>query len=761
MSIDDLYNNFKIVEQEVKVTASSNSSSQNMDFVSSPSTNSTNEVQTAYGVTTASTQSSTAITQVSISSSQTSTANLSDAIVYAFLANQSNVSQLVHEDLEQIHEDDLEEMDLKWQLALLSMRAKRGPRNQDSRNKYQDSSRRTVHVEETPTKAMVAIDGVGFDWSYMAEDEVSTNMALMAFLDSEGTPQDALKINDIFDSGCSRHMTGNISYLSDFKEHDRGYVTFREGAKGGKITGKGTIRTDQLGKFNEKLDERIFVGYSTTGKAFRVYSIRSRKVEENLHITFLKNKPIIVGGGSEWLFNINALSKSLNYALVSLGTNSNDFASKGAIFDTASESNNQERPNAESSTKTVNIVGPVNTATPTYADYPNDPFMPDLEDAGSFMMLMMIEMKVLSTKTINIVGPVNTATPTYADYPNDPFMPDLEDAGSFMMLMMIEMKKQERSERVVVRNKARLVAQGHRQEEGIDYDEVFAPVAWIEAIRLFLAYASLMNFIVYQMDVKSESLYGTIEEEVYVSQPPGFVNPKFPDRVHKVEKVLYGLHQALKACYETLSTYLLDNGFRRWTIDKTLFIKKIKYDILLVQVYVDEIIFSSTKRSLSTEFEQLMHKRFQISSMDELTFFLRLQVEQRKDGIFLSQDKYVCDILKKFGFSSVKSSSTLMETHKPLSKDAAGIDVDVHLYRFQVQPKVSHMHAVKRIFRYLKGQPTLGLWYPKELPLELIAYFDNDYVSANLDRKSSIGGLKLKGYLINDGHANLVQHAGD
>ncbi|GJS66478.1 putative ribonuclease H-like domain-containing protein [Tanacetum coccineum] len=151
---------------------------------------------------------------------------------------------------------------------------------------------------------------------------------------------------------------------------------------------------------------------------------------------------------------------------------------------------------------------------------------------------------------------------------------------------------------IVVRNKARLVTHGYTQEEGIDYDE---------------------------MDVKSAFLYGTIDEEVYVCQPPGFEDPQFLDKVYKVEKALYGLHQAPRALYETLSTYLIENVFRRGTINKTLFIKKDKGDILLVQVYVDDIIFGSTKKYLCVEFEGLMYKRFQMSSMRELTFFLGLQ----------------------------------------------------------------------------------------------------------------------------------------
>nr|GEW98768.1 putative ribonuclease H-like domain-containing protein [Tanacetum cinerariifolium] len=218
-----------------------------------------------------------------------------------------------------------------------------------------------------------------------------------------------------------------------------------------------------------------------------------------------------------------------------------------------------------------------------------------------------------------------------------------------------------------------------QQEEGIDYDEVFAPVTRTEAIRLFLAYALFKDFVMYQMDMKSAFLYGKIKEEVYVCQPPGFEDPNFPNRIYKVEKALYRLPQTLRAWYETLSTYLLDSGFQRCTIDKTLFIKKEKSDILLVQVYVDDIIFGSTRKEMCTEFEQMMHKKFQMSSMGELTFFLGVQVKQKEDGIFISQDKY------------------------------------------------------------LKGQPMLGLWYPKDSPFDLVAYTISDYVGASLDRKSIAG----------------------
>ncbi|GKB37457.1 putative ribonuclease H-like domain-containing protein [Tanacetum coccineum] len=230
-------------------------------------------------------------------------------------------------------------------------------------------------------------------------------------------------------------------------------------------------------------------------------------------------------------------------------------------------------------------------------------------------------------------------------------------------------------------NEPKKISQALKDESLVDamQEEPFGK----KAIGIKWVYTNKKDEKVYQMDVKSAFLYGTIDEEVYVSQPPSFVDPKFPKKVYKVVKALYGLHQAPRAWYATLSTFLLKSGYKRGTIDKTLFIKKDKNDII-----------------------------FKMSSMGELTFFLGLQVKQKEDGIFISQDKYVAEILKKFDF---------------------------------VTPKTSHLHVVKRIFRYLKGKSKLGLWYPRVSSFDLKAYSDNDYAGANLDRKSTTRGCQFLG----------------
>nr|GEX46414.1 hypothetical protein [Tanacetum cinerariifolium] len=490
-----------------------------------------------------------------------------------------------------------------------------------------------------------------------------------------GASQDALKDQGYLDSGCSRYMTGNISYLIDFKKHDGGYVAFGGGAKGGKITRKGTIRTDQLGKLDGKSNEGIFVGYSTTSKAFRVYNIRTRKVEENLHITFLENKPMIAGGGPEGLFDIDALSKSMNYAPVSAGTNSNDFAGNGASFDAASKSDNQKRPNAKSSTKTVNTVGLVNTATPTYADYPNDLFIPDLEDVEIFDDAYDdrdegAEANYNNFETVMSVSSI-FSTRIHKDHPKEYIIREVNYA-----VQTRKMAKQNEAGLISFINKQRRT--NHKDFQNC----------------LFACFLSQME----------------------------------PKKVHALDDESW-----VEAMQEELLQFKLLNV---WTL----------VDLPL------------GKRAIRTKWVY-RNKREQRGIIFKNEARLVAQGHRQEEGI--DYDEFF-SLAARIEAISVKSASTPMETHKPLSKDAARIDVDVHLYRsmigslmyltssktdimfdvcacsrFQVQPKVSHMHAVKRIFKYLKGQPTLGLWYPKDPPLELIAYSDSDYAGVSLDRKST------------------------
>ncbi|GJT18370.1 putative ribonuclease H-like domain-containing protein [Tanacetum coccineum] len=552
---------------------------------------------------------------------------------------------------------------------------------------------------------------------------------------------------------------------------------------------------DHLGKFNGKVDEGFFVGYSLNS-----------------------SRP-------DWLFDIDALTKSINYEPIVAGAQSNSFSGTKASDNASqarketehvkdyillplwtadppysqdpksshddgskpssddgkkvdedprkdSECNDQEKEDNVNSTNNVNVASTneVNAVGgKTSIELTFDPNMPALKDYSIFDFSIndeddgaMTDMNNLDT-TVQ-VSPIST-TRIHKDHPLDQVIGDLQSATqtrkmsknleehgfvstiqqrtnhkdlqnclfacflsqeepkkviyalkdpSWIEAMQEELlqfklqevwtlvdlpngkraigskwvfrnKKDERG--IVIRNKARLVAQGYTQEEGIDYDEVFAPVARIEAIRLFLAYASFKDFVVYQMDVKSAFLYGKIKEEVYVCQPPGFEDPDFPDRVYKVEKALYGLHQAPRAWYETLSTYLLDNGFLKKGRQLTRPIHQNDKGILLtVQVYVDDIIFVATKKEL-------------------------------------------CIHLRKFRFYRSHTASTPWKTQKPLLKDEDGEEVDVHMYRsmigslmyltssrpdimfavcacarYQVNPKVSHLHAVKRIFRLISWQ---------------------------------------------------------
>ncbi|KAI3735961.1 hypothetical protein L6452_15489 [Arctium lappa] len=323
---------------------------------------------------------------------------------------------------------------------------------------------------------------------------------------------------------------------------------------------------------------------------------------------------------------------------------------------------------------------------------------------------------------------------------------------------------------VVMRNKARLVAKGYCQQEGIDYDETFAPVGRIEAIRIFLAYAAHKNFTVYQMDVKSAFLNGILHEEVYVAQPEGFIDPHYPDHVYVLDKALYGLKQAPRAWYETLTKFLLASGFKKGTVDTTLFLKRQGEDLILIQIYVDNIIFGSTNQKFCKNFSKIMETKFEMLMMGELNFFLGLQVKQLPEGIFINQAKYIKYMLRKFNMSDSSIMKTPMATGTLLDADFSGKPVDQKVYRsmigsllyltasrpdimfaicfcarYQSNPKESHFNAVKRILRYLKGTPNLGLWYPKDSRFDLTAFTDADHAGCKLDRKSTSGSCQFIG----------------
>ncbi|GJW64988.1 retrovirus-related pol polyprotein from transposon TNT 1-94 [Tanacetum coccineum] len=308
-------------------------------------------------------------------------------------------------------------------------------------------------------------------------------------------------------------------------------------------------------------------------------------------------------------------------------------------------------------------------------------------------------------------------------------------------------KNKKDEDQTVIRNKARLVAKGYAQEEGIDFEESFA-----------------------LMDVKTAFLNGPLKEEVYVAQPEGFVDPDHPEKVYLLRKALYGLKQAPRAWYDELSNFLMSKGFTKGTIDPTLF--KIKYgeDILLVQIYVDDIIFGSTNPKYSKRFEKLMHSRFEMSLMGEMKFFLGLQIHQSPKGIFINQAKYALEILKKHNMDNCHSIGTPLATKPKLDVDLSGEPVDQSDYhskigslmyltssrpdlvqavcycaRYQARPTQKHLKEVKRIFKYLKGTINMGLWYPKDFGFELIAFSDADHAGCLDTRKSTSGGIQFLG----------------
>nr|GEV60473.1 retrovirus-related Pol polyprotein from transposon TNT 1-94 [Tanacetum cinerariifolium] len=309
----------------------------------------------------------------------------------------------------------------------------------------------------------------------------------------------------------------------------------------------------------------------------------------------------------------------------------------------------------------------------------------------------------------------------------------------------------------VLKNKARLVAKGYRQEEGIDFEESFAPVAHIKAIRILIANAASKNMIIYQMDVKTAFLNGELKEEVYVSQPEGFVDPNHPTHVYHLKKAFYELKQAPRAWYDILSWFLLNNKFSKGAVDLTLFTQKTGKHILLVQIYVDDIIFASTDPKACDIFFDETSSKFEMSMMGQMSFFLCLQVSQNPGDIFINQSEFALEILKKFGMDSCDPIDTPMVDRLKLNDDPLGIlvnqtrfrsmvgslmylnasrpDLVFAIYmcaRYQASPTKKHLEALKWVFWYLKGTINWGLWCPKDTAMALMTYADADHAVTSL-----------------------------
>ncbi|GKB56150.1 retrovirus-related pol polyprotein from transposon TNT 1-94 [Tanacetum coccineum] len=576
---------------------------------------------------------------------------------------------------------------------------------------------------------------------------------------------------------------------------------------------------DHLGKFDEKADDGFFLGYSLVAKAFRVFNIRRQEMEETVHVTFSEDDEAISQTSTEGdAINFNENRSFPDDEFIEPRTKdtqcSNSVTSEEPFEFTIADdlAAIHEPDHAESAdilesaepqdnvlSESISDDQPAPVISPSAEPIPQDRWSREKH----IELVNIIGEPLAGITTRSRIRDSDAASAHECLYVN--FLSEIEpkkliealEEEGWVIAMQEELNQFERNkvwtlvpkphgktiigtkwiwknkmdeEGVVTKNKARLVAQGYNQQEGIDYEETFAPVARLEAIRIFLAYAAYMGFVVYQMDVKSAFLNGKISEEVYVQQPPGFESSEFPDHVCKLDKALYGLKQAPRAWYETLSTFLTQHKFVRGTIDNTLFTYKTKSDVIIVQIYVDDIIFGSTSSKLSKQFGKLMTKKYEMSMMGELTYFLGFQIKQDFKGISICQEKYVKDLLKKYDLADCASVKCPMLPPNNLGPDESGVSVNETLFRgmigslmyltasrpdiqfstclcarYQANPKESHLVAVKRIFRYLKGTPNLGLWYPKGSGFDLKAYSDSDYAGCNLDRKSTSGGCQILG----------------
>ncbi|KAL5849177.1 hypothetical protein ACOSQ4_007190 [Xanthoceras sorbifolium] len=499
---------------------------------------------------------------------------------------------------------------------------------------------------------------------------------------------------------------------------------------------------DQLGKFDAKSDEGIFLGYSSNSRAYRVFNSTTHTIMESSNVV-VDDAGIVSNIDDEYVVENSECA----------GLDSN-----------VKEEETEEMPNqtdpapwVRRSHKKDDIIGDVSEGVRTrrqlanqvsYVCYTSQFEPKKVEEALQdefWIGAMQEELNQFQRNDVWFLVPTPKSTNVIGTK------------------WIFKNKSDENGN--VVRNKARLVAQGYTQLEGVDFDETFAPVARLESIRLLLCVSCVCRFKLHQMDVKSAFLNGVLQEEVYVEQPKGFVDPHHPEHVYKLKKALYGLKQAPRAWYERLTHYLLENKYIRGSVDKTLFIKCENGELFIAQIYVDDIVFGSTNEKRVSDFVNVMTREFEMSMVGELTYFLGLQIKQMSDGIFISQAKYAKNLVKRFGLESAKHYNTPMSTSLKLSKDSNGKSVDQSLYRsmigsllyltasrpdislsvglcarYQSNPKESHLTAVKRIIRYVNGTSDFGIWYSFDTNSNLVGFSDADWAGCSDDRKSTTGG---------------------
>ncbi|GJV97823.1 retrovirus-related pol polyprotein from transposon TNT 1-94 [Tanacetum coccineum] len=466
---------------------------------------------------------------------------------------------------------------------------------------------------------------------------------------------------------------------------------------------------DYLTKLDLKSYEGVFLGYSQNSKAYIILNKHTRKIEESLNVTFdetpppAKTSPLVDDDldEEEAIREIEKknLENNVEDETLEIDEVVNIKESRNHPLENVIGNLNQRtlRSQAQNQSNFYCFISTIEPKNVNEALGDESWIVAMQEELNQFIANDVWEL-VPQPKNMTVIGTKWV------------FRNKLDENG------------------IVSRNKARLVAQGYNQQEGIDYDETYAPVARLESIRILLAYACALDFKLFQMDVKSAFLNGFINEEVYVAQPPGFIDFEKPDHVYKLKKALYGLKQAPKAWYDRLKAFLIKHEYKMGMVDNTLFTKKKSSNLIIVQIYVDDIIFGSTCQDMCDDFAKIMHDEFEMSMMGELNFFLGLQIKQMEDGIFFNQSKYIKEMLKKFGLEDSKPMKTPMSSDTKLTKDEECESVDSTKYRgmigsllyltasrpdimfsvclcarFQEAPKTSHLEAVKRIFRYIKG----------------------------------------------------------